>query len=172
MACLDRGQTPFEKNFHQTAPMSPLNLAVGFLPTPAAANLASKAGSLPFAALFRSLVDLVLQVAGLMIAAELAERRLVQVKQNLPQLLGFGIAGCETLSVNLPQRADQGVSVFAADLAILVAVAIVETCLAHAALHCSRNRQHPPAGTKLQLTPAQNQVRLLHCRAMTPQRWR
>jgi hypothetical protein len=56
-------------------------------------------------------------------------------------------------------------------LAILVAVAIVETCLAHAALNCSRNRQHPPAGTKLQLTLAQNQVRLLHCRAMTPQRW-
>jgi hypothetical protein len=37
----------------------------------------------------------------------------------------------ETLSVNLSQRADQGVSVFVADFAILVAVAIVETCLAH-----------------------------------------
>src|SRR5438552_14995973 len=82
-----------------------------------------------------------------MIAAELAERRLVQLKQNLAQLLGIGIAGCETLSVNLSQRADEGVSVFAADFAILVAVAIVETCLAHAGLHCSRD---PPAGTKWQ----------------------
>ena len=44
-------------------------------------------------------------MAGLMIAAELAERRLVQLEQNLAQLLGFGIAGCETLSVNLASRA-------------------------------------------------------------------
>ena len=73
-----------------------------------------------------------------MIAAELAERRLVQLKQNLAQLLGFGIAGCETLPVNLSQRADVGVSVFAADFAILVAMAIIETCLAHVALHYAR----------------------------------
>ena len=36
-----------------------------------------------------------LKIAGLMIAAELAQRRLVQLKQNLAQLLGFRIAGCE-----------------------------------------------------------------------------
>jgi hypothetical protein len=30
-----------------------------------------------------------------MIAAELAQRRLVQLKQKLAQLLGFRIAGCE-----------------------------------------------------------------------------
>jgi hypothetical protein len=76
----------------------------------------------------------VLQMAGLMIAPELAERRLIQFKQNLAQLLGFRIAGREILSVNLAQSANEGVSVFAADFAILVAVAIVETCLAHAAL--------------------------------------
>ena len=35
----------------------------------------------------RSIADLVLQVAGLMVAAELAERRLVQLKQNLAQHL-------------------------------------------------------------------------------------
>lgn len=70
--------------------------------------------------LLRRVRDLVLQVAGLVIAAELAQRRLVQLKQNLAQLLGFGIAGCETLSVNLSQRADEDISVFAADLAILV----------------------------------------------------
>ena len=86
-----------------------------------------------------------------MIAAELAERRLVQLKQDFAELLGFGVAGCKTLSVNLSQRADEGVSVFAADFAILVAVAVVETCLAHAALPCSRGRQHPPAGIKWQL---------------------
>jgi hypothetical protein len=37
--------------------------------------------------------------------------------------------GCETLSIHLSQRADEGVSVFAADFAIPVAVATVETCL-------------------------------------------
>jgi hypothetical protein len=41
--------------------------------------------------------------------------------------------------------------VFAADFAILVAMTIVEACLAHAALHCTSNRQHPPAATKWQL---------------------
>ena len=68
-------------------------------------------------------------MAGLMIATELAQRRLVQLKQNLAQLLGFRIAGCETLTVNLTQRTDEGVPVFAADFAILVTVAIVETGL-------------------------------------------
>src|SRR5258706_14232024 len=70
----------------------------------------------------------------LMIAPKLAQRRLVQLKQNLAQLLGFRITGCETLSV-LTQHADEGVSVLVADFVVLVAVAIVETCLPHAALH-------------------------------------
>jgi hypothetical protein len=64
-----------------------------------------------------------------MIAAELAERRLVQLEQNFAELFGFRIAGRETLSVNLSQRADEGGSVFAADFAIFVAVAIVEPTL-------------------------------------------
>jgi len=50
-----------------------------------------------------------------MIAAELAHRRFVQLKQNFTQLLGFRITGCEALSVNLAQRADEGVSVLVAD---------------------------------------------------------
>src|SRR5258707_13803917 len=50
-----------------------------------------------------------------MIAAELAHRRFVQLKQTFPQLLGFRITGCEALSVNLAQRADEGVSVLVAD---------------------------------------------------------
>jgi hypothetical protein len=40
--------------------------------------------------------------------------------------------------------------VLVADFAIVVAVAIVETGLAHAALHGAHNRQHPPVGTKWQ----------------------
>src|SRR3977135_925461 len=115
---------------------------------PATAKLASKVGSSSFAALLRCVGDFVLQVTGLMIAAELAQRRFVQLKQNFAQLLGFRIAGCEALSVNLAQRADEGVSVFAADFAIPVALATVETCLAHAALHCAHSREHPHAGTE------------------------
>jgi hypothetical protein len=41
--------------------------------------------------------------------------------------------------------------VLVADFAIVVAVAIVQTCLAHAALHGDRERQHPPAGLRWQL---------------------
>jgi hypothetical protein len=41
-----------------------------------------------------------------------------------------------------------------ADFAIVVAVAIVQTCLAHAALHGGRTRQHPPAGLRWQLSSA------------------
>src|SRR3984893_10359486 len=90
-------------------------------------------------------------MAGLMIAAELVQRRLVQLKQDFAELFAVRITGDETLSVNLAQRADEGVSMLVADFAILVAVAIVETCLAHAALHCARVRQHPPAEIKWQL---------------------
>jgi hypothetical protein len=87
-------------------------------------------------------------MAGLMIAAELAQRRLVQLEQNFAELLGFRIAGCEILSVNLTQRADEGVSMFAADFAILVAVAVVESCLAHAALHCAAADSICPPGAR------------------------
>lgn len=41
-----------------------------------------------------------------------------------------------------------------ADFAIVVAVAIVQTCLAHAALYGGRTRQHPPAGLRWQLSSA------------------
>jgi len=106
-------------------------------------------------ALLRSLGDLVFQMAGLVIAAELAQRRFVQIRENRAQLLGVGIAGCETPSVNLAQGADGRTSVFAADFAVPVAVLDIEMCLAHAALPCVRGRQHPPAEIKWQLTPAQ-----------------
>src|ERR1700682_887817 len=104
--------------------------------------------------LLRRVADLVLEMAGLMIAAQLAQRRLVQLKQNIAELFAFRIAGGETLSVNLAQGADQGVAMLVVDFAILVAVAIVETGLAHAALHCAHSRQHPPAWAKWQLSGA------------------
>jgi len=97
---------------------------------------------------------LVLQVAGLMIAAELAQRGLIQLKQNLAQLLGFRIAGGKTLSVNLTQRADQGVSVFVADFAILVAMAIVESLICSCCSPLCPHRHHPPAGIERQLPRA------------------
>src|ERR1700689_3078511 len=90
------------------------------------------------------------QMAGLVIAAELAQRRLVQLKQDFAELLGRGITGGKTLSVNLAQRTNEGVAVLVADFAVVVAVAIVETGFAPAALHGARERQHPPAGTKWQ----------------------
>src|ERR1700760_434748 len=93
----------------------------------------------------RSLGNLVHEVAGFIITAELAQRRLVQLNKNVAQLLGRGITGGKTLSVNLAQRADQGVAVLVADFAVVIAVAIVETRFAHAALPGARERQHPPA---------------------------
>ena len=84
--------------------------------------------------LFQRLRDLVFQMAGLVIAAELAERRFVELRQDFAQLLGRGITGGKTLAINLAQRADERVAMLVADVTIVVAVAIVETGLAHAAL--------------------------------------
>lgn len=76
-------------------------------------------------------------MAGFMIAAELAQRRFVELKKNLAQCLGFRMPSGETLSVDLTQRADERVPVLMADFAVVIAVAIVETCFAHGALHYS-----------------------------------
>src|SRR4051812_31558583 len=73
-------------------------------------------------------------MTGLVVAAELAQRRLVQIKHDIAELVGWGIAGGKTLPVNLAQRADGGGAVLVADFTILLAV--VRTCLAHAALPC------------------------------------
>jgi hypothetical protein len=64
------------------------------------------------------------QVPGLMIAAELTQGCLVRLKQNLAELFSLGIPGREALSVNLPQRSEEGVSVLMDDLAVVVAVAL------------------------------------------------
>jgi len=66
----------------------------------------------------------VFEVAGLMIAAELAQRGLVELQQDLAQLLGSGIAGGEALPVDLAQCADEGSAVLVADFAVLVAVIV------------------------------------------------
>ena len=97
--------------------------------------------------------DLVREMAGLMISAELAQRGLVQRSQDIAQLLGFGITRRETWPVNLTQGAEQRVSVLAADFAILVGMPVVETCLAHVALPCTIGWQHLPAEIKWQLRP-------------------
>ena len=103
------------------------------------------------AALLRGFGDLVLQVAGHMITAELAQRCLVQLKQNLAELLGVRIAGCETLAVHFALCANEGVSVLGADFSVLVAVAIVESSLNHGALHCTRSIHR---GDQIATTPA------------------
>ena len=68
-------------------------------------------------------------MAGSIISAELAERRLVQVKQDLAQLLGCRITGGKTLSVYLTQCDDARGSVPVVEFAIMVKMAIAETCL-------------------------------------------
>jgi hypothetical protein len=73
-----------------------------------------------------------------MIAAELAQRSFVELKKNLAQCQGFRIPGGETLPINLTQGVDGRVAVFVADFTVVVAVAIVETCVAHhGALRCA-----------------------------------
>src|SRR5205823_4396343 len=54
---------------------------------------------MPFrsAVLLGRLNELAMQVAGLMIPPKLAQRCLVQLRQDLAQHIGFGVAGSETL---------------------------------------------------------------------------
>jgi len=92
----------------------------------------------------------VLEVTGLVIAAKLAQRSFVELKQHRAQLLGRGITCGKTLPVNFTQGADQRVAVLVTDLAIVVAVAMIETWLAHAVLLCRPTREHPPAGSSWQ----------------------
>src|SRR5205807_7207306 len=105
------------------------------------------------------------QVARLMIAPQLAQRCLIELSEDVTQLLCVRITGREARSVNLAQRADNGIAVLVADFAILVAVPIVETRLAHAALHgshsCPPKAKHPLSGAKWQLMRGRNV--LVHC---------
>ena len=74
-----------------------------FFQCPPPQSLHRKWGLRHFAALLRRVGDFALQVTDLMIAAELTDRRFVQLKQNFTQLLDFRITGCETSSANLAQ---------------------------------------------------------------------
>src|SRR4051812_42576215 len=85
--------------------------------------------------LCRSLGDLLLQVAGFMIAAQLAQRGFVQLRQNLAQGPGVGMPGAETLSIHLAQRLDGDGAVLGADGPVVAA--IVETGIAHGVLRCA-----------------------------------
>src|SRR5260370_5511091 len=85
-------------------------------------------------ALLRSVGDLALQVIRLMIATDLAQGRLIELKHYLAQFRGFRMPGRKALPVNFAQRPNQGVAVLAADFAIFVGMAMVETRFAHAAL--------------------------------------
>ena len=88
-----------------------------------------------------------------MIAAELAQRRFVQLKKNLAQCLGFRMTGGKALSVNLTQRGDEGVPVLLADFAVVVAVAIVETGFAHRTLHWIASDSILPSKSNGNLAP-------------------
>src|SRR6185312_5280377 len=95
--------------------------------------------------------DLVVEMTGLVVAAKLAQRRLVQIRQSLAQLVGRGITGGKTLPVNLAQRADRGGAVLVADFTILLAV--VRTCLAHIALPCA----------DLETSSHMSEMAIVHC---------
>jgi hypothetical protein len=60
--------------------------------------------------------DLVFQMTGLMITAELAQGSLIQIPQNVLSISVSRVAGSKTLSVNFLQLGDQRVSVLTADL--------------------------------------------------------
>ena len=75
-----------------------------------------------------------LQMVGLVIAAELTYRSLIELKHYLAQFGGFRIPGRKSLPVNFTQRPDEGIAVFAGNFAVLFAMAMVENWFAHAAL--------------------------------------
>jgi hypothetical protein len=87
--------------------------------------------------------DLVLQVSGAVIAAQLAKRCLIQLMQNFAERSRIRITRRETFSVDLAERADQRVAVFFADFAILVAVASIEPWLFHDSLPWVRLTRFP-----------------------------
>jgi hypothetical protein len=93
----------------------------------------------------------------LVVAAEMASK--VSLNCSITSL-SCAVSGYPAAhpSVNCGQHADRGVSVFAAGFTILVAVAIVETGLAHAALQCAHTRELPPAGIEWQLNYAREMV--------------
>src|SRR6266702_8449776 len=74
----------------------------------------------------RGVVDLVPQMSGVVIATQLAQRRLVQLMQDLTELGRIGITSRKALAVDLAQSTDQRVAVLLANRAILVPMAAIQ----------------------------------------------
>src|SRR4051794_41661533 len=85
----------------------------------------SRVFAMLLAALFQGVGDLVFDVAGLVIAAELAERGFVEVRHDLAQFLGGRIARGKTPSVELSHPAQPGVALRVAGVALRGARALV-----------------------------------------------
>ena len=73
------------------------------------------------------------------IANQSAQRRLIERAQHLAQPDVAGSAGREVLPIGLPQRGNERVAVFPADLAVPVAVAIIEAGLSHGVISPSED---------------------------------
>jgi hypothetical protein len=73
----------------------------------------------------RSLPDFCVELPGGMVLNQLRQGRFEKLGQNVAQFGGFRFAGRERRPINPSKRTDQCVAVLAADLAILVAVAVV-----------------------------------------------
>src|SRR5436305_9525102 len=77
---------------------------------------------------------------GVVIATQLAQRGLVQLKQDVTQQGRIRITGCEALAVDLAQRTHQRVAVLLADRAILVPMAAIQAGFLHVSLPMQRLR--------------------------------
>src|SRR5438105_3792676 len=85
---------------------------------------------------------------GVVIATQLAQRRLVQLMQDLAKLGRIRIAGRKTLAVDLAQCTNQRVAVLLADRAILVPVATIQARFLHVSLRVRRLRASPKGALK------------------------
>src|SRR4029079_1308874 len=86
----------------------------------------------------RDVVDLVRQMPGVVIATQLAQRRLVQLMQDLAELGRVRIAGGKALAVDLAQRSDQRIAMLLADRATLVPMATIKARFLHVSLPAVR----------------------------------
>src|ERR1700712_2518422 len=76
-------------------------------------------------------VDLALEMAMLMVVDQLAQRVLIHRSEHVRELLFRLSCRGERGSINLAQRTHERVAVFAADLAVLVAVTSLQPWLIH-----------------------------------------
>lgn len=101
----------------------------------------------------QGVIYLVPQMPGVVIATQLAQRRLVQLSQDLAEQRRIGIPGRKALAVDLAQGADQRVAVLLADPAILVPMAAIQARFLHVSLPggvSSAWRERAPKGVDWQ----------------------